>query len=407
MSNIFDGPTGAGTPPQEGQQNEFLAGNPEAQAELEQMQVLIQQDPAFAESQEYKDFVASLQKQGGSNGAADSDEEEEEEEEDDKNKSTSNSDDSDDDGEEDDDDDIFGLSKKTPKAKELKISFDAPKEMLSFLEEHFGVKDAQTFFNSAQTWRAQAQEGAKIKSNYEAVMNDLSDLPPELKASIHKWANNEDYTEPFINTQRLDWSESFENQDKERLVQHFLPEEYEELVDQLDSEEISKEEFEKQVGILARSQRKTFNEHKQALERDREEYKERIERQTKEFKKSALTSVEALSKAYPNFKKSEIGKIRSALVEGKLEDAFFDNSGNYKEDAAIKLAFAMYGEKIVDTLTKRGKRMGESETNRKVVDSSPTTVRQSKSSDLGQLSKEEQEAVSHLIGGQRRSSIFD
>jgi hypothetical protein len=402
--SIFDGPV-AGNIPNEGLQNDALSGNPE----YEQLQALVQKDPSFAQTQEYKDFIANLQ--SGSGEADDEDQEDDDSGNQPPAQKTGtelNGEEGNEEEEEEEDDDIFGVTKKKEKPKsEVKINFEPPKEMLSFLQENFGVKDAQTFFNSVQTWRTQAQEGAKVKEDHESVMADLAALPPELKKSIHLWANNEDYTSPFSEVERLDWSESFESQDKGRLVQHFLPEVYEELQSQLDNGDIDESEFEKQVVLLAKSTKAQFNESKKALESSREEYVERIEREQKEFKKSALTSVEALSKAYPNFKKSEIAKIRSFLVEGKLEDVFFDKNGNYKEDAAIKFAFSLYGDKMVDTLIKKGERRGESRVNRNIVDNSPTTLRNNRTVDTAQLSSEEQQAIAHLMGGPRTGSIFD
>ena len=58
------------------------------------------------------------------------------------------------------------------------------------------------------------------------------------------------------------------------------------------------------------------------------------------MKKTAILSVENLSKAYPNFSKTEVAKIRNILVEGKIDNLFTKADGSYNEDAAELVAYA-------------------------------------------------------------------
>jgi hypothetical protein len=358
---------------------------PEMQEQLRQIEALAQMDASFANSKEYQDLVNSLVK---SSNQADEDEDEDYEEDEEDEEDTDDSD--------QDIDDIFGIMKSPKKGKEIKLNFEPPKEMIDLISSRFGVNDASKFFSSVDTWRNQAQEGSEIKKEYEALANDLQAMPQDIRMMVQMWANGEDYTQAFNGSQRLDFSDDFKGQNSESLVQHYFGEQYDELLSELEDGGISEGEFDNRVKLLASSTKRLFNEDKQALEKEREEFLNRQKSEFQNMKKTALLSVENLGKAYPDFSKSEISKIRNILVEGKVENLFMNADGTYNDDAAELVAYAMYGKKMLESVKKVAKRQGESEANQKIVDSSPKQLRKQKSS--GPNGGMNKEAVGHLSG---------
>lgn len=353
---------------------------PEMQEQLRQIEALASMDPSFANSKEYQDLMAAIQ---GSQQASSDDEDYDEEEEDDEE-------------EEEDDEDIFGVTKSSPAKKAVELDFEPPKEMVKFINSHYGIKDASKFFESVDTWRNQAQQGAELERTYEALSADLQALPPDLKMSIQLWANGEDHTSAFEMMERLDFSDNWENQIVENLVQHYLSDEYDELVSSFENGEIEEEEFDDKMVLLARSTKRMFIEDKKALDEEREQYLDRQKNEFQTMKKSALLSVENLSKTYPHFSKSEVAKIRNILVEGKIDNLFVKPDGSYNEDAAELVAYAMYGKKMLESIKKTAKRQGESEANMKTVDSSPKTIRKNRSA--GNPTGMNVDSVKHLSG---------
>lgn len=335
------------------------------QEQLRQIEALAGMDPSFANSQEYKDLMTSIQ---ASSQAPQNDEEDEEEEEDDSEEGKGSP------------DDIFGIMSTPKKAKEIKLNFEPPKEMIDLISNRFGVNDASKFFSSVETWRSQAQEGSELKREYEALTADLQALPMDLRASIEMWAAGEDYTKGLTMSQRLDFSGDFTKQDPESLVQHYFEEQYDELFSAFDADKISENELQDRIKLLANSTKRLFVDDKKALEKEREDFLNRQRNEHESLKKTALLSVENLSKAYPNFSKSEVSKIRGILVEGKADNLFMNADGTYKEDAAELVAYAMYGKKMLESVKKLAQRQGESVANQKIVDSSPKQLRKQKAS---------------------------
>lgn len=353
------------------------------QDQFRQLDNLAQMDPSIKEDQVYKDLLAKIEE--SKHQATEEEEEEDLENEDEQEESEASV------------DNPFEAEKSKKKVKEIPINFEVPKEFVEVLEKNFGVKDLGTFLNSTQVWRQQAQEASELKKHQEAMENDLADLPYEIKMMINNWADGKDYMEPVLNMKRLDFDNDFHNQDIEGLVEHYLPKEYDELLFDLDNEKIDEEEFLKQVRLLSKATKKDFDRDKQALKTERDEYAQRSEEKHRNFKKSAIVSVEALSKAYPNFSKSELSRVRTTLVEGTLEDIFYNTDGTYKPEAAEFIAFALNGKKILESVKGKAKREGETEANLKNVDTSPKTLKKSKSNGEG-AGRVDLSAVSHLSG---------
>ena len=356
--------------------------DPGMQEQLRQIEALAGMDPSFANSQEYKDLMSSLQ---ASSQAPQNDEEDEEDEEEDDSEEPQGS-----------DDDIFGIMSTPKKAKEIKLNFEPPKEMIDLISSRYGVNDASKFFSSVETWRSQAQEGSELKREYEALTADLQALPMELRASIEMWAAGEDYTRALTTSQRLDFSGDFTKQDPESLVQHYFGEQYDEIISEFEEGDISESEYQNRIKLLASSTKRLFVDDKKALEKEREDFLNRQRNEHESLKKTALLSVENLSKAYPNFSKSEVSKIRSILVEGKADNLFMNADGTYKEDAAELVAYAMYGKKMLESVKKIAQRQGESVANQKIVDSSPKQLRKQKAS--GPNQGQVPQAAQHLSG---------
>jgi hypothetical protein len=334
---------------------------PEMEDQIRQIEALASMDASFANSQEYKDLMAAKEQMSSQSSETDDEDEEEDEDE-----------------EDEDVDDIFGITKESKVEKEVELTFEPTKEMKKFIESKYGVKDVAKFFSSADTWRNQAQEVTETKRELELLTSDLQAMPPEIRQAVSLWANGDDYTKAFNQNERLDFSSDFSRQDPENLVQHYLSEQYDELLERLENGKIDDDEFEDRLKMLAGSTKRMFNTDKQALDEEREQFTQRQKNEFQMTKKSALLSVENLSKAYPNFSKTEVAKIRNILVEGKIDNLFTKADGSYNEDAAELVAYAVYGKKMLESVKKVAERRGESKANQRIVDTSSKQLRKQK-----------------------------
>jgi len=355
---------------------------PEMEDQIRQIEALASMDAAFANSQEYKDLMAATRGTNSQSSETDEDEDEYYEDEDD------------DDDSEEEDDDIFGVTKQTKVEKEVQLTFEPTKDMQRFIESKYGVKDVAKFFSSADTWRNQAQESSELKRELDLLTSDLQAMPVEIRQAVTMWANGQDYTAAFNQSQRLDFSSDFTRQDPENLVQHYLSEQYDELLERLENGKIDEDDFDDRIKLLAGSTKRMFNSDKEALDNERDQFTQRQKEEFQAMKKSALVSVENLSKAYPNFSKTEVARIRNILVEGKIDNLFTKADGSYNDDAAELVAYAMYGKKMLESIKKGAERRGESKANQRIVDTSAKQIRKQKVS--GETQGFNMKEVQHL-----------
>jgi predicted glutamine amidotransferase len=353
---------------------------PEMEDQIRQIEALASMDAAFANSQEYKDLMAATKGTNSQSSETDEDEDEDYEDEDDDS--------------EDEDDDIFGVTKQTKVEKEVQLTFEPTKDMQKFIESKYGVKDVAKFFSSADTWRNQAQESSELKRELDLLTSDLQAMPVEIRQAVTMWANGQDYTAAFNQSQRLDFSSDFTRQDPENLVQHYLSEQYDELLERLENGKINEDDFDDRIKLLAGSTKRMFNSDKEALDNERDQFTQRQKEEFQAMKKSALVSVENLSKAYPNFSKTEVARIRNILVEGKIDNLFTKADGSYNDDAAELVAYAMYGKKMLESIKKGAERKGESKANQRIVDTSAKQMRKQKVS--GETQGFNMKEVQHL-----------
>jgi hypothetical protein len=353
---------------------------PEMEDQIRQIEALASMDDAFANSQEYKDLMAATRGTNSQSSETDEDEDEDYEDEDDDS--------------EVEDDDIFGVTKQAKVEKEVQLTFEPTKDMQKFIESKYGVKDVAKFFSSADTWRNQAQESSELKRELDLLTSDLQAMPVEIRQAVTMWANGQDYTAAFNQSQRLDFSSDFTRQDPENLVQHYLSEQYDELLERLENGKIDEDDFDDRIKLLAGSTKRMFNSDKEALDNERDQFTQRQKEEFQAMKKSALVSVENLSKAYPNFSKTEVARIRNILVEGKIDNLFTKADGSYNDDAAELVAYAMYGKKMLESIKKGAERRGESKANQRIVDTSAKQMRKQKVS--GETQGFNMKEVQHL-----------
>jgi len=353
---------------------------PEMEDQIRQIEALASMDDAFANSQEYKDLMAATRGTNSQSSETDEDEDEDYEDEDDDS--------------EEEDDDIFGVTKQAKVEKEVQLTFEPTKDMQKFIESKYGVKDVAKFFSSADTWRNQAQESSELKRELDLLTSDLQAMPVEIRQAVTMWANGQDYTAAFNQSQRLDFSSDFTRQDPENLVQHYLSEQYDELLERLENGKIDEDDFDDRIKLLAGSTKRMFNSDKEALDNERDQFTQRQKEEFQAMKKSALVSVENLSKAYPNFSKTEVARIRNILVEGKIDNLFTKADGSYNDDAAELVAYAMYGKKMLESIKKGAERRGESKANQRIVDTSAKQIRKQKVS--GETQGFNMKEVQHL-----------
>jgi hypothetical protein len=351
--------------------------------DIEQIEALARMDPSILEDPEYlamKETLTELesetQEEAEETEEVDSETEEEAEE-----------------LEETDEDDVLGLFKGSKK-EDIDVNFN--EEMLNHIKEKYSIDDPNKFLNSVDTWRNQAQEGTEYKEKFDEIEEGLISLPSPIKAAISAFANGQDWNSAFGSSgSRLDYSDVFINQDKEAVVQHYFGDKYKKLQDKLEDEIIDEEDFAERYDELHDFSEKFFENDKKGFEKKRAEYTEEQDRIEEVRFGSIKSSVESLKKEYPNFSKADLQRVEQRMVDGNIEEPFYEKDGSYKVEAAEMMAFAMYGKRIMKALLNRANKDGASSANETIVQRGNKKMRKA-SKNTSPEGKQNVDAVSHL-----------
>ena len=359
--------------------NEFYTPD-SVRDDIEQIEALARMDPSILEDPEYLAMKESLsQLEAIEQGEVDSEQEEEEQEEEEQ--------------EEVDDDDVFGLF-KGEEQEEVDVKFN--EDMMRHIKEKYSIGDSNKFLKSVDTWRNQAQEGTEYREKFNEIEDGLISLPGPIKSAISAFANGEDWNSAFGSTQsRLDYSDVFTSQDKEAVVQHYFGEKYEKLQDKLEDESIDEEDFAERYDELHEFSEKFFENDKKGFEKQRAKYTEEQDRIEKVRSGSIKSSVESLKEQYPNFSRADLQRVEQRMVDGNIEEPFYEKDGSYKAEAAEMMAFAMYGKRIMKALLNRATKDGTSSANETIVQRGNKKMRKA-SKNTSPEGKQNVDAVSHL-----------
>lgn len=369
----------------------------EIEADIRQIEALSGLDPSIREMPEYKNLMETVGKVKAKTENTEEDEDEEEEKGKEEKKEGAVTQQAEEEEEiEDDEDDVFGLN-KSKKPKRAPIDLEVDEKFEKFIEKNYAIKDADTFFNSVDNWRKDAQKAAEVSRDLQDMNEGIQSLPQEIKDSIAAYASGEDYYSAFTKAgERINFGRDFKEQEKESVVRHYYTKKLEKLEERFDDGQIDEDEFDERIEDLHDAAKRLYERDKKEYEKQRAELIASEERNLESFKNSAVSSVDSLKSQFPDFSKKNLQRVHQRLVNGRIEDLFYDKNGNYKPEAAKMVAYAEFGDSLVEKRIGRAKIEGESKANEEIVLRGDKKPKKSKKSQTQQKQKEAVDAISHL-----------
>src|SRR3990167_3552490 len=307
---------------------------------------------------------------------------------------------------------FFAKKKKAPE-----IDIKKPEDVVGYVKNRYAIeikdlvdKDGWgKFFSSADGWRKDSQQLVDISKKYDDMVSGLAELPQPLYDAIEAWGRAEDWSKVLNNTvSRLDYNVDFGELEEEDIIKHYFPEDIKELKEDLKSEDIDDDYYEKELGKLKKQARRFFDRDKKDFNSQRALLKQKeVDRQGK-VKESAESSVEDLRKDFPDFSAAYLKKVRQRLVTGDLASLFYNKDGSYKKDAAKRIAFAEFGEEEQKGAVTKAERKGNLDATEEFIKKSPKKVA-TKKQDSEQGSLHEKEALEKLstFGNIFTDDIYD
>tara|TARA_R100000808_G_C2154309_1_gene165211 strand:- start:3878 stop:5074 length:1197 start_codon:yes stop_codon:yes gene_type:complete len=216
------------------------------------------------------------------------------------------------------------------------------------------------FFNSVDTWRKQAQQSSKIERELNEVRQSFESMPQPLFNAFESWTRGEDWTSQIVKEDTyLDYTKPFANHDREKMISKYFGDDYSaEDIEDMDG---------KMKTRLSKLAEKQYTIEQQSFQTDRAKLQNARKAQEEQITSSVDSSLNILREEFPEFNNDALSEIRQALLSNQVDALFKNQDGNYSENAAKMLAFALYGDAENKRLMKVAKRRGESEATEKLV----------------------------------------
>lgn len=239
---------------------------------------------------------------------------------------------------------VFGL--KTKKAKEENVVFEKPEDAITYANTEFGmemkeVKDLNKFFGSAKKWREDSQALAKVEAEKQNLTEIFEGLPPEMIQGIKDFYEKGDYTEALSKKPKFDYKQPVEKIDTKKLVEAYFPGKFAE--DDFKEGEAPSPALE----IAIQASKDKYVSEKTAREERLAKVNQEASQKVTARKESIKSSVENLSKEFPNMDRAAIKQVEKVLESGDLTSLFFSKDGTYDKSAATRIAVAIFKDDIL------------------------------------------------------------
>lgn len=186
---------------------------------------------------------------------------------------------------------------------------------------------------------------ALIKDNVQnkQIRELIGIIPEDLRAMLVAFENKQDYRSlgKTLFVEGIDFTKEVDKIDEFKLVSHYNPDLAKEDYDDMDA---------KAQTALINASRRSFNADKnahnlavQTAERTKNEYSQRVIN-------SVEKAMEKLKKDFPNLTQGEIREIETRLYQDPTYDFIDSNTRTYREDAASKMAWQLYGPKTMKSV---------------------------------------------------------
>jgi len=301
-------------------------------------------------------------------------------------------------GESKDNKNVFGINKGKEK-KTTDIVIENTDQILDVLKNKFGqdykaISELPKFFETAQKWRASAQELEKTKEENSEFRGLLEGLPPEFIDGIKAHYNGQDYMTAFANKPKFDFSKPVEKQDKEALVNTYFPGKFTE-------EDFKEESPSPALEIAIQASVDKFNNEKTNLDNKTRKYHEDAQKRVESVKQSVESSVQLLSQAFPDVNADALNEIKGILDGGpeKMMAVFLNKDGTMKQEAAKRFLLAIHGESQIEHMMGLASNVAETKVNEEILSrgaDTPGLHKKSGGQAQSEVSKEVQKQIDEL-----------
>jgi len=292
-----------------------------------------------------------------------------------------------------------------------KAEFKTLEDVGPYVSEKYSMdikepNDYNKFFDSVNKWRTSAQKSAHLETELEGIKSQIKDLPGPLFEAMGAWTTGGNWEDALNKAgARLDFTKDATNHDKNTLVKAYFAKEFERVST---NGELDDEAKAAQINAFHESAVNVYKKDQQNFVTQRADIDEKNRLNQAAFKSSIKASVEKFQEEYGEFKPEELSVVEKVLSDTQsLNSELFDSANNYREDAAKKVAFMLFGHQLYESDVNEATRKAEGEANLKTVSRGMDGPDSKKKGAQMNPGDETATKVANLMGGFFKQSPYD
>lgn len=273
-------------------------------------------------------------------------------------------------------------------------------DITEFIKNKYSIDNPDTFINSVDNWRKDAQEKADLEKEYNTLVDHFSNLPEGINKILDDYSKGLDWKESAKSgLGGLDYNSDFGNQKPEEVVKHYFKDFYSETKKSYDDGDIDEIEYKEQIARFSSAAKSLYEQDRTRIEQEKSKMVEQQKEQLERLSGSAKKSLETFRSGNPIFSdktyQTKLDKIYKDLDKGDISKYFVEKDGTWKSDAVEKLFFAVYGKDEGEKALEAARKDGISQGRQEVVDRGNKTPNVSSSQTKGMT---EEQMVRQMAG---------
>lgn len=231
---------------------------------------------------------------------------------------------------------IFGDTNLAVKENQ-KPSDEKPEDKTDYssILNEVGVKDVNELKERFNKLTSLEEEYSSIKSQYDAVENNLQALPPELYEAMKASLKGEDWRGIVNSTPKVDFKKQVNEVDSKSLVEAFMPNKF----SQEDWEEYNDEDgdasVKKAIDMAIEISKDKFTAKQKEFKDSTVNEQKKIEQYQEMFVESAKKATSYVKTALPGVSDTYLNTVSSKITKEGIVGHFYNSDGTLKETAVL------------------------------------------------------------------------
>jgi len=267
-----------------------------------------------------------------------------------------------------------------------------------------GMENLEALISSHSALTQASQSAGGVQAEYDQLVGGLKNLHPDLIEAMRLNEAGEDFRGYLASNPSIDYTTPEKDLNKRSLVDAFFPGTISDA--DYDAADKNSENYDANTERYVRGQEERalerFNSNKGQYNTRVDEYIAQKQGRNAEYKASVIKSSDSVKNIFPDVEDSYMNSIQEKVLNNGIDNLFYDDKGNLKEDAMARFVMASDdGKNLLTALQTIAQNKAKTEANLDIITRSQRTAPEQGGAGMMTDVNEDrvQEHIKSLVGG--------